>query len=81
MKDLTTQSLIHKFSEFFSLFGFPDTVLSDQGSQFESHEFKDYLRNFGVKKLRTNAWHPSGNGVCERFNKTLKSAMQAFLNG
>ena len=50
LKDLSTQSLLQKFGEFFSLFGFPDAVLSDQGSQFESHEFKNYLRNFGIKK-------------------------------
>ena len=80
LRDLSTQSLIQKFGNFFSLFGFPDSVLSDQGSQFEAREFQDYLRNFGVRKLRTNAWHPSGNGLCERFNKTLKTAMLSFLN-
>lgn len=80
LRDLSTQTLLQKFGDFFSLFGFPDAVLSDQGSQFESHDFRRYMENFGVKKLRTNAWHPSGNGICERFNRTLKTAMQAFLN-
>ena len=80
MRDMTVSSVIKQFGHFFSLFGFPDAVLSDRGSQFESKEFIDYLRSYGIKKLRTNAFHASGNGICERFHKTIKKSMIACLD-
>ena len=52
VRDLTAKTLISKFRDFFSRYGFPDAIITDRGSQFESKEFKDYLTNFEIKKLR-----------------------------
>ena len=71
--------LINAFKQFFSCFGFPDSVLSDQGSQYESNEFLCFLNSFSIKKLRTNSYHPQGNGLCERFNGTIKKLMLSYL--
>ena len=79
LRDMTTKSVIEKFSEVFSQFGFPDAILSDQGSQFESREFLQFLEKFHIKKLRTNAYHPAGNGLCERFNGTLKRSLLSYV--
>ena len=54
-------------------------MLSDQGSQFESNEFQTFLKSYGIRKLRTNAYHPQGNGICERFNGTLKRALLSYV--
>ena len=36
VKDLSTVSLIEKFKDYFSRYGFPDSLLTDRGNQFES---------------------------------------------
>ena len=79
VKDQTVGNVIKCLKDIFSLFGFPDAILSDQGVQFESHEYKNFLAEFKIKKLRTNAYHPSSNGIVERFNGALKLNMKAYV--
>ncbi|CAH8616544.1 unnamed protein product [Schistosoma rodhaini] len=47
-------------------------ILTDQGPCFESDEFKDRLKQFGIKRIRTTPYHPQTNGLTERNNRTLK---------
>ncbi|XP_037501957.1 uncharacterized protein K02A2.6-like [Rhipicephalus sanguineus] len=57
-------------------FGFPETLVSDNGSQFISAEFQAYLKHRGIRHVRTAPYHPSSNGLAERFVQTLKSALR-----
>ena len=79
LKDITTHSLIQSVKSIFGTCGFPDAILTDQGAQFESHDFKNFLAELGIKKLRTNAYHPQGNGICERFNGTFKKLLKCYV--
>jgi transposase InsO family protein len=58
-------------NEFISRLGVPMVIHSDQGRNFESALFKQVCHLLGIKKTRTTAFHPSGNGLVERFNRTL----------
>jgi len=64
----------------FSRFGFPQEVLSDQGSDFMSELMQIFLHDFGIHHIWTNPYHPQSNGACERFNGTLK-IHDSFLDG
>ena len=64
----------------FSTFGQPDILLSDQGHNFESTIFKQTLEAFGVEKVRTTAYHPQGDGMVERFNRTLLQLFRTFVD-
>ncbi|KAK3542754.1 hypothetical protein QTP70_001878, partial [Hemibagrus guttatus] len=46
-------------------------IHSDQGANFESQLIHELLEVAGVKKSRTTAYHPMGNGHVKRFNRTL----------
>jgi hypothetical protein len=59
------------WENFFSHYGFPDSILSDQGANFESDLIQHLCQYAGVRKLRTTPYHPQTNGQCERFNRTL----------
>ena len=56
---------------FFAYYGWPDSIITDQGAAFESKLMREFCEMIGVKKLRTSIYHPEGNGQCERFNQTL----------
>ena len=55
----------------FSVMGLPQVLHSDQGTNFESTILKQTLQTYGVTKSRTTAYHPQGDGMAERFNRSL----------
>ena len=46
-------------------------IHSDKGANFESKVIKGLCKITGMKKTRNNPYHPVGNGMVERFNRTL----------
>ena len=79
VRNLSAATLITKMKEIFCYCGFPDALLSVRGTQFMSNEFCDFLSDLGIKKLTTNAYHPQGNGICERFNGTIQKFIFSYL--
>ena len=58
--------------------GLPQVVHSDQGANFESTILKQTLQAYGIKKSRTTAYHPQGNGMAERFNRSLLYLLRSY---
>ncbi|XP_037501537.2 uncharacterized protein K02A2.6-like [Rhipicephalus sanguineus] len=54
----------------------PETVVSDNGPQLVSEEFKAFMRDVGARHVVSAPYHPSTNGLAERFVQTLKSALR-----
>ena len=53
------------------MLGLPQIIHSDQGHNFESTALKQMLKAFGIRKSRTTAYHPQGDGLVKRFNPSL----------
>lgn len=60
----------------FARFGYPDTIISDNGSQFTSPELKAFIRELGARHVTTAPYHPSSNGLAERFVQSLQKALR-----
>ena len=54
-------------------------VRSDNGSEFISDVFKDYLEKNGIKQILSEASKPQSNGMIERANATIKELIQKAL--
>ena len=67
-----TDKLVSNFSLRFSP---PEQLHTDQGRQFESALLHEVCRSLGIHKTRTTAYHPQGDGLVERFNRTLLSML------
>ena len=55
----------------FSRHGLPYTIRSDNGPQFTSKVFEQYLNDNDVKHRKTTPLHPAANGEVERQNRSL----------
>ena len=74
------QQTIAVLTNLFASYGLPEQIVSDNGPQFTSAEFSDFMRLNGVKHIRTVPYHPSSNGEAERFVQTFKHALKARKN-
>ena len=63
------------FTQYFTHYGWPTKLITDQGSQFEGALFTQLMKEADVRKIRTTPYHPEGNAQCERFNRTLLSML------
>ncbi|XP_013381256.1 uncharacterized protein LOC106152279 [Lingula anatina] len=64
---------------FFSRFGYPLQIFSDQGRNFESTLFTALCRALHIHKARTTPYRPSANGQVERYNRTIMEAVRCFV--
>ncbi len=72
----TAGRTITELRRLFASYGLPEQIVSDNGPQFVSEEFALFLHMNGVKHIRSSLYHPSSNGVAERFVQTFKNAMK-----
>ncbi|KAL5010990.1 hypothetical protein ScPMuIL_013295, partial [Solemya velum] len=66
--------------EVFSRYGVPETIHTDQGSNFESQLFSELCENLQITKTRTTPFHPQSDGMVERFNRTLLSMLSCYVS-
>ena len=59
-------------------YGLPQIVHSDQGRVFESTILRQTLEAFGTKKTHTTPYHSQGDGMMERFNRSLLQLLRTY---
>ena len=69
-----TKHIINALDKTFARFGTPDSIVivSDNGPQFISWEFKNYMAANGIKGHLVTPCYPQANSSIERFFRTLK---------
>ena len=70
----TSQHTITVLQHLFSMYGLPLQLVSDNGPQFISSDFVEFMKKNGVKHIRCAPYHPSSNGLAEHFVRTFKQA-------
>ena len=60
------------YNNYFSVFGFPQRLMSDQGTEFCGKVIAAMCSLLGIEKMRTTPYHPQTNGSAERVHQTLQ---------
>ncbi|XP_059059126.1 uncharacterized protein K02A2.6-like [Achroia grisella] len=77
MKSTTSRATISRLDNIFATFGIPKYIVTDNGPQFISSEFRSYCQSIGTTHIKTTPYHPRTNGLAERAVRTFKERMLA----
>ncbi|XP_029643886.1 uncharacterized protein K02A2.6-like [Octopus sinensis] len=72
----TSKTAIKFFYELFEEYGVPDTLVSDNRTQFSRYGFKNFCKRHVIKHIFTPPHHLRSNGQVERFVDTFKRALR-----
>ena len=78
LKSVTAPKIVKALTKFFTYFGLPKSIQSDQGSNFMSGLFQQVMHTLGIDQFKSSAYHPESQGALERFHQTLKTMMKAY---
>lgn len=76
----TTDIIAFLEEEIFTKYGVPESIVSDNGCQFTSKAFVEFVKQLGIKQSLTSEYHPQSNGMDERFNGTLVKILKNYLD-
>ena len=79
--DTTARATIKVLKDLFSKYGLPLQIVSDNGPQFRSEEFQNFLKRNGVKSVRVSPYQPSSNGAAERMVQSFKKSLSSSKDG
>lgn len=79
--EVKTEDIIRFLQEeIFAVHGPPAQITTDNGPQFKSAQFENFVRKLGIKHSNTCTYHPQANGVDERFNGTLVKIIKSYTS-
>jgi IS30 family transposase len=72
LKNMTHKEVIHFILEhIIHRFGIPQTLTTDQGLSFMSHQVREFAKSLKIKLLSSSPYYAQANGQAESSNKIL----------
>ena len=72
----SSASIITALKTIFSRQGIPDVLVTDNGPQYASQEFRKFSTSYNFNHQTSSPFHPQGNGEAERAVRTVKSLLK-----
>ena len=72
-------AICEALQSFFLKFGLAESIRSDQGSNFQSKKFRQFLKELGIKQYKSSVWLPESQGALERFHRHLKLCLRHIV--
>jgi hypothetical protein len=81
LKRVTSENMIEFVEEHIIYrFGIPQTITTDQGTQFTSSEFREFAESMGIKLLNSSPYYAQDNGQAEASNKIMIKIIQKKID-
>ena len=64
--------------KWFSYFGIPKSLLSDQGQNVDGKVIRDLCKRLNIVKMHSTPYHPEGNGSTERTIGSIKTIIRTM---
>ena len=73
LKSMKAKHVGRHFSEVFGEYGWPDTLLTDNGPCYASHDFKQLMLDMSVNHITSSPHYPQSNGLAEKYVQIVKN--------
>ena len=80
LPETTAETVITKLKHHFARHGIPDTVVSDNGPQYSSQQFRLFTCSWGFRHVTSSPGHSQSNGAAEAAVKVAKNMMKKCLH-
>ena len=78
-KSAASEVVIRKLKNIFARYGVPLTLISDNGPQYSSRTFKNFVRKWQIEHVTTSPEFAQPNGFIERNVQTVKKLMKKAI--
>ena len=79
LRNIKARTVANALVNFFTLFGQPKEVQSDQDSNFMSDISQQVMHELGTRQIKSSAYHRESQGALERFHASLKTMIRAYV--
>ena len=76
LQTTTSSAVISALKTMFARFGIPTELVSDNGPQFSSYQFKQFAEAWDFEHVTTSPRYPQANGQIERTVQTFKKLLK-----
>lgn len=80
LRNVKSTPTINSLENIFCTFGYPNRLISDQGTAFTSREFKTFCKDSKINHVLNAVASPRANGQVERYNRTVLDALSAYTD-
>jgi hypothetical protein len=81
LKKVTSENMVEFVKEHIIYrFRIPQTITTDQGTQFTSSEFRDFAKSMGIKLLYSSPYYAQDNGQAEASNMIMIKIIQKKID-
>uniref|UniRef100_A0A915CUK1 RNA-directed DNA polymerase n=1 Tax=Ditylenchus dipsaci TaxID=166011 RepID=A0A915CUK1_9BILA len=80
MPTISLQATIECLQKVFDRFGYPEVLVSDNGTQLTSNIFRQFCSKYGIDHVRSPPYHPQ-TGMTSQFNKHQGAKEVSFAVG
>ena len=68
------------YNRWITIFGAPESIHSDRGTEFQNEVVSELCKLFGIKKTKSSPYYPQGNAIVERLFRTVKDMIFTTTN-
>ena len=76
LEELNSRCLIQSMKSVFARHGIPEIMISDNGPQYASEEFKKFTLEYSFKHVTSSPGYAPANGAAERAVQTVKNMLK-----
>ena len=73
LRSMTGQHIADHFKQIFAKYGWPDTIVSDNGPCYTSEIFKGLIKEYQVNHITSSPYYLQSNGLAEKYVQIVKN--------